>query len=364
MAQNQTSDRTNPDPITGAPGSHPVGTGLGAAAGGMAAGAAAGAVGGPIGAVAGAVIGAVVGGLGGKAAAEAINPSEEQAYWRDNYTGEPYYEAGRAYEDYAPAYDLGLYGRTQYGGSFDDTESRLASDWESRRERSGLSWDQAREPSRAAWERVDRKLSSTAGSGSPSGSGVSGMSAATTSAMVNDPSGSNYRSGSSSAEADLGMGMASSGSGSMDNDDVIDTLNDLLECCRDGEYGFRESAEHAEAPDLKTLLMRHSEECRTAGQELMERIRQLGGEVDEGGTAAGALHRGWVSVKGTLAGYSDRAMLEECERGEDAAVARYRKALKQSLPSELRQLVERQAAGAQRNHDEIKALRDKAKDRV
>ena len=73
---------------------------------------------------------------------------------------------------------------------------------------------------------------------------------------------------------------------------------------------------------------------------------------------SGAMHRGWVSVKGTLGGYSDQAMLDECERGEDAALARYRKALKQNLPPETKAEVERQAQGVQRNHDQIKALRD------
>jgi uncharacterized protein (TIGR02284 family) len=56
-------------------------------------------------------------------------------------------------------------------------------------------------------------------------------------------------------------------------------------------------------------------------------------------------------------------MLEECERGEDAAVARYRKALKQNLPADVRAVIERQAEGAQRNHDEIKRLRDAARAR-
>jgi uncharacterized protein (TIGR02284 family) len=54
-------------------------------------------------------------------------------------------------------------------------------------------------------------------------------------------------------------------------------------------------------------------------------------------------------------------MLEECERGEDAAVARYRKALKSELPPAVRTLVERQAEGAQRNHDQIRDLRDQYK---
>src|SRR3954463_13774531 len=83
----------NPDPITGAPGSHPIGTGVGAAGAG-AAGAAIGAVAGPVGAAVGAVVGAVAGGLAGKGVAEAVNPTEEDAYWRDNYSTRPYVQPG------------------------------------------------------------------------------------------------------------------------------------------------------------------------------------------------------------------------------------------------------------------------------
>ncbi|MDB5938226.1 MAG: hypothetical protein JWP77_590 [Polaromonas sp.] len=147
------------------------------------------------------------------------------------------------------------------------------------------------------------------------------------------------------------------------NDDVISTLNDLLETCRDGEYGFSTSAEHTQTADLKSLLTRHAQECRTAGQELQALIRQMGGEADDGGSVTGALHRGWVSVRGVLSGHSDQSMLDECERGEDAAVASYRKALKQDLPPAIRTVVEKQAQGAQKNHDEIKALRDSLKGR-
>ncbi|MNT19289.1 hypothetical protein D3C72_1545440 [compost metagenome] len=70
------------------------------------------------------------------------------------------------------------------------------------------------------------------------------------------------------------------------------------------------------------------------------------------------MHRGWVHVKGAVGANSALSMLEECERGEDAALARYRKALKADLPAEVRMLVQRQADGAQANHDQIKGLRD------
>ncbi len=70
---------TNLDPITGAPGAHPVGVGLGAAVGGIAAGAAAGTViAGPLGTAVGAAVGAIAGGLGGKAVAEHFDPTVEE----------------------------------------------------------------------------------------------------------------------------------------------------------------------------------------------------------------------------------------------------------------------------------------------
>ena len=324
----------NLDPISGAPGAHPVGTGVGALGGavaGAAVGAAAGALGGPVGALAGGVVGAVAGGLGGKAAAESFNPTAEEAYWRDNYMNEPYYETGRSYDDYAPAYRLGLEAQTRYEDeNFDVLQDRLADDWERTKERSTLHWSEAKAASRAAWNRV-----STA---TPSYGDM----------MVGDID--NLPPTAASSE------MAS-------NDDVIDTLNDLLEACRDGEYGFAACADHTSSTDLRELLLRHAGECRTAGLELQTLIRQLGGEADEGGSVSGALHRGWVSVRGTLGGYSDQAMLDECERGEDAAVASYRKALRTNLPTAIRNVVERQAQGAQRNHDQVKSMRDALKNK-
>ena len=142
------------------------------------------------------------------------------------------------------------------------------------------------------------------------------------------------------------------------NEDAIDTLNNLLECCRDGEYGFRECAAHTKAHDVKTVLTQRAGDCKLAAAELHQLIVQMGGEPDDGGSVSEALHRGWVAVKGTLSGYSDYDMLDECERAEDVALAQYRKALKQSLPLSAMAVVERQAQGVQLNHDQIKTMRD------
>jgi len=317
----------NRDPITDEPGAHPVGTGIGAT-GGAVAGAAAGSIGGPIGVAVGGLVGAVVGGLAGKAAGEAVNPTAEEAYWRENYAGESYFEKGRTFDDYAPAYRLGLTGRTRYPGDFESAEPHLASEWEAARAGSSLDWKRAQPASRAAWNRIDSSRTSMVGGAHPEG-----------------------------AAAAVGKAQ-SAGNQSGDRDDVIDALQDLVECCKDGEFGFRACAEQAKRPDLKSLFLQRADDCRGAAQELNEQIRSLGGKIAEHGSAAGAIHRGWVAVKATLTSYDDKAVLEECERGEDNAKARYAKALKQPLPAGVKLIVERQMQGVQRNHDQIKMLRD------
>ncbi|MES2999140.1 MAG: PA2169 family four-helix-bundle protein [Pseudomonadota bacterium] len=316
----------NRDPITDEPGAHPIGTGIGAT-GGAVAGASMGAIGGPIGAAIGGVVGAVVGGLAGKAAGEAVNPTAEEAYWKDNYSRESYYEKGRTYDDYAPAYRLGLTGRTRYDGDFETAEPRLASEWDEARAGSSLDWKQAQPASRAAWERVDTQRA-----------GIGGK-------------------GAGGAAAAVGA-MQSAGNESGDRDDMVDALQDLVECCKDGEYGFRACAEQAKRADLKSTFLQRADDCRSAAQELNGQIRSLGGKAEDSGSVAGAMHRGWVSVKSALTTYDDKAVLEECERGEDNAMARYRKALKQPMPAGVKLIVERQMQGVQRNHDQIKMLRD------
>jgi hypothetical protein len=152
------SNDTNPDPITGAPGAHPVGTGLGAA-GGAAAGAAIGSAAGPIGTAVGGVAGAVAGGLAGKGIAESIDPTVEDAYWRDNYSSRPYAEKNVPYESYRPAYRTGYEGRTRYRGKkFEQVESDLQRDFERARGNSTLTWEKAKQATRDAWHRVERAL--------------------------------------------------------------------------------------------------------------------------------------------------------------------------------------------------------------
>lgn len=151
----------NRDPITGAPGAHPVGTGMGAAAGGMAGAAAGTAIAGPAGTVIGAAVGAIAGGLAGKGVAEMVDPTVEDAYWKESYAKEPYYADGKDFDFYAPAYRTGYEGRARYHGkAFEDVESDLEADYRKYSKNRDTSWDEVRPATRAAWDRIDTRISS------------------------------------------------------------------------------------------------------------------------------------------------------------------------------------------------------------
>jgi hypothetical protein len=149
----------NRDPITGAPGAHPVGTGLGAAAGGMAAGAVAGSVAGPIGTIAGAIAGAIAGGLAGKGIAEKIDPTVEDAYWREQYTKRPYYSKEHTFDDYGPAYSYGYEAYGKYPKKkFEDVEADLSRDWQRAKGKSRLAWEDAKGATRDSFQRMSDKV--------------------------------------------------------------------------------------------------------------------------------------------------------------------------------------------------------------
>lgn len=150
------SNPANRDAITGEPGSHPVGTGTGAAVGGVV-GAAAGSLAGPVGTVLGAAAGAVAGGYAGKAAGEAANPTEQDAYWRANYSKRPYAKDFTSYDEAAPAYRYGWESASNpshKGRSFKDVESSLSKDWDKVKGKSAATWDKAKNAVEDAWNHV------------------------------------------------------------------------------------------------------------------------------------------------------------------------------------------------------------------
>ena len=142
------------------------------------------------------------------------------------------------------------------------------------------------------------------------------------------------------------------------NDTVISTLNGLIETCKDGQNGFQVAAEGVERSDLKSLFYEFSQQRAQFAGELQSLVQQLGGNPENTGSMAAALHRGWINIKSAVTGRDESSILSECERGEDSAKNMYKSAMEEALPANVMEVVQTQYAAVQSAHDRVKALRD------
>jgi len=146
------------------------------------------------------------------------------------------------------------------------------------------------------------------------------------------------------------------------NKEVISTLNSVIETLKDGQEGFRQAAEAVKDSQLKSLFTELSLQRSKFAGELQNHIIQMGEpKPEDSSSTAGALHRAWINMKAAITSRDDHAILSECERGEDSAVAEYKKAMEAELPSPARDLLSRQYSDIKAAHDKVKALRDARK---
>lgn len=149
----------------------------------------------------------------------------------------------------------------------------------------------------------------------------------------------------------------------MEKSEVIATLNDLIQTCKDGVEGFRTCAEDITNPELKSYFSDRAERCTRAAEELQDLVIAYGGDPATSSHLSGTLHRRWVDVRSMITGKSDQHVLDECERGEDVAKHHYEAALKKDLPEDVRLVVEAQYSGVRLNHDQVKGMRNQERAR-
>jgi uncharacterized protein (TIGR02284 family) len=146
----------------------------------------------------------------------------------------------------------------------------------------------------------------------------------------------------------------------MEQNNIKKVLEDLIETCRDGHKGYQDAASHVKRSDLKTYFLEQSLERGRYAEELQGELHRLGDpDKKVSGSVAAALHRTWIDTKVAMGG-GDKTILESVEQGEDKAKDAYKKALENSLPQNIAEIIRTQAAGVQRAHDKVKSLRDTA----
>ena len=136
----------------------------------------------------------------------------------------------------------------------------------------------------------------------------------------------------------------------------------LMKTLKDGEEGFAKGAEKLSkdgVADLSAVFKKFSDERSLYYAELDRLAAQYGDDLDEeSGSVAGAVHRGWMSVKETFSSSDAKAILDAAEQGEDHAKAVFEDALNDDISAGTLAVVKRQYDGICAAHDEVKRLRD------
>jgi uncharacterized protein (TIGR02284 family) len=146
----------------------------------------------------------------------------------------------------------------------------------------------------------------------------------------------------------------------MDENNAVSVLENLIETCKDGQKGYLDAAQHVKRSDLKTFFNQQSLERGRYAAELEAELSRLGKKDKKvSGSVSGAVRRAWIDTKVSLGG-GDKTILESLEAGEDNAKDAYQRALRGTLPTDLQEIVRRQAASVQQAHDHVKNLRDTA----
>lgn len=145
----------------------------------------------------------------------------------------------------------------------------------------------------------------------------------------------------------------------MSDDEKV--AKDLVETLKDGERGFASAADKlqdSDRPEWAATLRRFSEQRAGFCQEIVDLGHAYGEDVDASGSAAAALHRGWISLKDALTGDDAGSVLGAAVTGENHAVSEYESALEADLSPGFRDVVTRQHAAIVAARDEVAALHD------
>lgn len=114
------------------------------------------------------------------------------------------------------------------------------------------------------------------------------------------------------------------------NSKQISALNTIITTLYDGENGFKECAQAIDNTALATRFSNLAKQRYDFGHEVKAMIKQLGGEVDKGGSTLASVHRAWIDLKSAILSSDEEVILNECVRGEESAQKTYQEVIDNS----------------------------------
>jgi uncharacterized protein (TIGR02284 family) len=143
----------------------------------------------------------------------------------------------------------------------------------------------------------------------------------------------------------------------MQNTHDIKTLNNLIKTTLDSADGYAEAAKDAKSKSLTALFRDRSSERRQVVSTLQQRVRLLGGEPEEEGSALASAHRMFVNLRTSLPSNDNKAVVDEVERGEDHIKSEFEDAMEdEDVSSETKAVIRDVYSSVRAGHDQMRDI--------
>jgi len=144
----------------------------------------------------------------------------------------------------------------------------------------------------------------------------------------------------------------------MQDNRAVHVLNSLIETTLDSAHGYRDAADGASDPQLKSLFSERANRREELAQRLQAEVRSFGAEPERDQSALGKAHNVFAEIRGKLMGRDDSGVVSEVERGEDFIKGKFEEASRdQDLPGHVRALIATEFGTIKAEHDEVSRLK-------
>ena len=113
-----------------------------------------------------------------------------------------------------------------------------------------------------------------------------------------------------------------------------DALSNLYTRLIDSRDGYSQAMDRAESPYVKGVISEMIERRSTDAARIRQALSASGVDPSDDGSTLAAAHRTFLSLKDSVTGQGDAAILEEIARGEDTLLDAYDKATDAAGPTD------------------------------
>lgn len=144
------------------------------------------------------------------------------------------------------------------------------------------------------------------------------------------------------------------------NEDIVESLNDLVKINNDRIMGYEKAVEDTEDSQLNPLFRQMIVQSQNFRSQLADHIVRIDGKAVTDATStdtSSKIHRAWIDIKAAFTGKDTETVLSSVEFGESAAIEAYEDAIAENhIPAHIKEQLQSQLSELKSALDKIKAL--------